>query len=289
MLIRIFGITTPLGDYLYKKVLKNLYENIICYSRSDKEYIFIDLSNIKHPTLKKECKHEEIWIFLCPIWEIVNFFNYFIKEENYKKFQIKGIICCSSSSVITKKYSWHNYDKKLISKISSSEKSLIKICTLNKLCISIIRPTLIYGNSGLYKDNNINRILKICQKLPFIILPKKTGERQPIHISQLSEIINKEIKLIKNANDKIQKSILNIGGDEILSYEMILKSLLIKKNIKKSILTINSDFFFLILSPLLIINSRLYSEILRIKSDLSGFPKSNDYLKIAPKKFNDFI
>ena len=289
MLIRIFGITTPLGDHLYKKVLKNLYENIICYSRSDKEYIFLDLGNIKHPTLKKECNQEEIWIFLCPIWEIVNFFNNFIKEENYKKFQIKGIICCSSTSVITKKYSWHNYDKKLISKLSSSEKSLIKICTLNKICISIIRPTLIYGNSGLYKDNNINRILKICQKLPFIILPKETGERQPIHISQLSGIINKELKLIMDTKDKSQQSILNIGGDEILSYEMILKSLLIKKNIKKTILTINSDFFFLILSPLLIINSRLYSEILRIKSDLSGFQKSKDYLKIAPKKFIDFI
>ena len=289
MVIRIFGITTPLGDYLYKNVLKNLYKNIICYSRSDKQYIFLDLMNIKHPTLKKECNDEEIWIFLCPIWEIVNFLNNLINEENYKKFKIKGIICCSSTSVITKKYSWHNYDKKLISTISFAEKSLIKICALNKNCISIIRPTLIYGNSGLYKDNNINRILKICQKLPFIILPKGTGERQPIHISQLSAIIHKEIKLIIDTKDKIQKSILNIGGDEILSYEMILKSLVIKRKLKKSILTINSDFFFLILSPLLIINSRLYSEILRIKSDLSGFQKSNDYLKIAPKKFNDFI
>ena len=289
MLIRIFGITTPLGDYLYKKVLKNLYENIFCYSRSDKQYIFLDLRNIKHPTLKKECNHEEIWIFLCPIWEIVHFFNNFTKEVNYKKFQIKGIICCSSSSVITKKYSWHNYDKKLISKLSSSEKSLIKICSLNKICISIIRPTLIFGNSGLYVDKNINRILKICQKLPFIILPEETGERQPIHISQLSAIINKEIKQITDTKDKIQKSIINIGGDEILSYEMMLKELLVKRKIKKSIFTINSNFFFFILSPLLIINSRLYSEILRIKSDLSGFQKSKDYLKIAPKKFNDFI
>ena len=65
------------------------------------------------------------------------------------KIAMKGIICCSSTSVITKKYSWHNYDKKLISKISS-EQSLIKIY-LYKICISIIRPTLIYGNSGLYK------------------------------------------------------------------------------------------------------------------------------------------
>tara|TARA_B100000161_G_scaffold236298_1_gene186077 strand:+ start:171 stop:1040 length:870 start_codon:yes stop_codon:yes gene_type:complete len=289
MLIRIFGITTPLGDYLYKKVLKKLYKNIICYSRSDKQYKFLDLSNVKHPNLKKECESEELWIFLCPIWKVVNLFDNLKNEKNFKKFKIKGVICCSSTSVITKKFSWHNYDKKLVSIISSAEQKIMKICAFNKISLSIIRPTLIYGNSGLYKDNNINRILKICQKLPFIILPKETGERQPIHISQLSAIINKEINLIKNANDKIQKSILNIGGDEILNYEMILKSLLIKRNIKKSILSINSDFFFWILSPLLIINSRLYSEVLRIKSNLSGFQKSKDYLKIPPKKFSDFI
>ena len=289
MLIRIFGITTPLGDHLYEKVLKNFYENIKCYSRSDKQNIYLDLRNINHPTLKKECKSDEIWIFLCPIWEITNFLDNLINKKIFKKFKIKGIICCSSTSVITKKFSWHDYDKKLVSKISSSEQSIMKICALNEICITIIRPTLIFGNSGLYVDKNINRILKICQKLPFIILPKETGERQPIHISQLSAIINKEIKQITDTKDKIQKSIINIGGDEILSYEMMLKELLVKRKIKKSIFTINSNFFFFILSPLLIINSRLYSEILRVKSNLSGFKKCNLYLKIPSKKFNDFI
>jgi len=289
MLIRIFGITTPLGDHLYKKVLRELYLKIICYSRSDKQYNFLDLRNIKHPTLKKECESEEIWIFLCPIWETENFIKNLINEKNYKKFRIKGIICCSSTSVITKKYSWHNYDKKLVSIISSAEQNLIKISSFNKTDISIIRPTLIYGNSGVYKDNNINRVIKICKKLPIIILPKDTGKRQPIHISQLALIIKKEINQIKDKKNNSQKSIINIGGDEILSYKMIIKYLLNKRKIKKSIFILNSEFFFLILSPLLILNSRLYSEILRIKSDLSGFQKSNDYLKIAPMKFNEFI
>lgn len=289
MLIRIFGVTTPAGDYLYKKVLRNIYENINCYSRSHNQYKYLDLRNINHPNLRKECNSEEIWIFLCPIWEIEKFLNNLIITKNYKKYLIKGIICCSSSSTITKKYSWHNYDKKLFLRISSAEKIIKQICISNKTCFSIIRPTLIFGDSGLFKDNNINRILKICIKLPFIILPRKTGDRQPIHISQLAEIINKEIKLIIDAKNKIHQSILDIGGDEILSYTMILRSLLIKKNIKKYIFFINSDLFFFILSPLLILNSRLYSEILRITSDLSGFKKSNVYLKIPPKKFNDFI
>lgn len=289
MLIRIFGITTPIGDYLYKKVLRNIYENINCYSRSDKQYEFLELRNIHHPNLIKKCRSKEIWIFLCPIWYIEKFLENLLITKNYKKYKIRGIICCSSTSVKTKKYSWHNYDKKLVSKISSAEQKIMQICSKNNTFISIIRPTLIYGDSGLFKDNNINRIFKICKKLPFIILPSKTGKRQPIHISQLAEIIKKELKIISDKNIKVHNSIINIGGDEILTYEMILKNLLIKKKIKKPIFTINSDLFFFILSPLLILNSRLYSEILRIKSDLSGFQKSKDYLKIPSKKFNDLI
>ena len=73
MLIRIFGITTPTGHYLYKKVLNNNYKNIFCYSRYNKNYEYIDLSAFNYPTLIKECTLEEIWIFLCPIWEIDKF------------------------------------------------------------------------------------------------------------------------------------------------------------------------------------------------------------------------
>ena len=47
-------------------------------------------------------------------------------------------------------------------------------------------------------------------KITFNNFPK-TGERQPIHISQLSAIINKEIKFIRDTKDKTQQSILNIG------------------------------------------------------------------------------
>ena len=130
---------------------------------------------------------------------------------------------------------------------------------------------------------------KICKKLPFIILPTKTGKRQPLHFSQLAKIIKKEVKRISGKNSKNTHSILNIGGDEILTYEMIVRSLVEKRKIKKSILTINNDLFFLIFSPLLILNSKLYSEILRINSDLSGFEKSNIFLEGRAKKFIDFI
>ncbi len=289
MLIRIFGITTPTGDYLLKKVLNNIYKNINCYSRSNKSYKYLDLRDFNHPNLIKKSNLKEIWIFLCPIWEVDKFLNNLIISKNFEKYNIKGIICCSSTSVITKIYSWHKYDKNLICKISNSEQKIINICNRYKKSLSIIRPTMIYGDTGSFKDNNINRILKICKKIPFVILPRETGKRQPLHISQLANIIKKEIIKLTEENHRNYISILNIGGDEILSYEMILKALMEKRKINKSIILINTNLYFFIFSPLLILNSRLYSEILRINSDLSGFKKSNIYLKVPAKKFIDFI
>ena len=54
--------------------------------------------------------------------------------------------------------------------------------------------------------------------------------------------------------------------------------------------TLEESFFKLtLLSPIFLLNSRLYSEILRISSDLSGFKKSHVYLGKPAKKFHDFI
>ena len=38
--------------------------------------------------------------------------------------------------------------------------------------------------------------------MPFIIIPSNTGERQPIHISQLAKIIELELKKIATAKNK---------------------------------------------------------------------------------------
>lgn len=286
MLIRIFGIANPTGHYLYNKILKEKYKNIFCYSRSNCEYLNIDLAKKKPDKLIKKGNQDETWISLCPIWIFSEYLRILINCNEFEEYKIKKIIACSSSSEITKKYSWHKYDKSLTNKINLAEQTLKKISKKNYIFVSIIRPTMIYGNSGNFKDNNINKISTICKKLPIIFFPKDSGERQPIHISQLANIINQEISI---SNNKKKFSILNIGGDEILTYENMIRNIIKKKNINVFLFVIKTELFFFLMSPFLFINPRQYSEILRIGSNLSGFTKSKNFLKNASKKFIDFI
>ena len=56
---------------------------------------------------------------------------------------------------------------------------------------------------------------------PIIPFPSKSGLRQPIHISQLSELIIFYIKNYKNfSNYKVQKIL--VGGDKIFTYKEMI-------------------------------------------------------------------
>ena len=128
----------------------------------------------------------------------------------------------------------------------------------------------------------------------FIPIPKETGIRQPIHYSQLIKCILKISQSYLNSNSSINKkgrlNILDIGGDEELSYEKMLFR--IKENLGKQsllrrcfIIKIPNRIFFLILSPLIIISPRYYASILRISSNMGGFSPA---YKIHREKKNKF-
>lgn len=285
MIIRIFGITTPTGNFLLKKHLINKFEKIYCYSRSNR-FIYLDLENKKYEINKFINKEEEpeIWISLAPIWKFSKFINNLHKNDI--RF-IKRIIVCSSSSAITKNFSWEEYDKKLTKNLINSEKELSVFSKKNNINFIIIRPTMIFGETEIYKDKNISKLTSICRNLPFIIFPKDSGKRQPISINQLSKVINKLI--VNSFNKENNFQILNIGGDQILSYYEILKEIIKTKNFKCRIILIPKEFFLLLISPILLINTRLFSELLRIFADLSGFTKSSAYLSVSEKKFSKFL
>ena len=72
-----------------------------------------------------------------------------------KENKIKALIVTSSSSSLTKKYSWNKFDKDLSRKLSYWEDKLIEIKKIYKIHLTIIRPALIYGNLDQDKDKNI--------------------------------------------------------------------------------------------------------------------------------------
>lgn len=290
MEIKLFGGSTVTGCYLkknYKEYLKNF--ELKSFSRSNLDDIYFDLNCSKYP---KEIliKRDTIIISLAPIWEMVPFLKKYFKKVNLIK--IKGIVIVSSTSTITKKYSWNKFDKDLYTKLSFWEEELIKLSKLYNLQITLIRPSLIYGDIGYEEDKNISFLLKILKKFLILPLPAETGIRQPIHYSQLVKCIFKIANsyLAKSSNKKKNFITLNLGGDDQLTFEKILIS--IKKSSSKKIkptkcffLKIPNRLFFLLVAPIILISPKYYAAILRISINMGGFMPAYKFLGEKKKKF----
>ena len=290
--IKLFGASNFAGEYFkkeYKKTLKRT--KLVSFSRSNKLDIFFDLNSSLYPK-ELSLKEETLIISFAPIWLFVPFLKNYINTINIKK--ISGIIVTSSTSVNTKRYAWNKFDKNLYLKLSYWEQELINLNKNHNLKITIIRPSLIYGDIGYEEDKNVSFIINLMKKFMFLPIPKETGIRQPIHYSQLIKCMIKISKSYLDLNSATNKkgslNIFDIGGDEELSYEKMLlrikKHLLNESKLRRCfIIKIPNRIFFLILSPLIIFSPRYYASILRISSNMGGFSPA---YKIHKEKKNKF-
>tara|TARA_S200000501_G_C20871136_1_gene764304 strand:- start:3628 stop:4518 length:891 start_codon:yes stop_codon:yes gene_type:complete len=276
--IHVFGANTLTGEFLISELkikIPNL--KIIDYSRRNKNSFFIDLENDEYKILCP--KEDHLIINIAPIWIFADFFYKAFNKDPLVLNKLKGVITCSSSSVITKKKSRNKFDKDLLIKLNNAEKKLENICNKNNILLTIVRPTLIYGKSINKVDKNINFILRILRITPLIIFPRNSGLRQPIHAKQLSEVlVSLTLKTINKDFNKVY--IVNVGGDIEINYlEMInrIRSELGTNDPAKKfiILKIPNKLFFLLLYPINIFSPRIYGVILRLGSNLSGFTKAS--------------
>lgn len=277
--IKLFGVSTEAGRYLKKEYKTYLNQaRLVSFSRSNNQSIYFDLTSSLYPN-ELLLKEETLLISLAPIWLFVPFLKKYINKINPK--QIKGIIVTSSTSIKTKKYSWNEFDKKLFHNLSYWEEELIKLAKNLKLKVTIIRPSIIYGDIGFEEDKNLSLIVKLMKKFIFIPIPKVTGIRQPIHYSQLTKCILKISCSYLNGSieNKSKVNILDIGGDEELTYEKILQRIrekLAKDSLLKRcfLIRIPNRIFFLLLSPIILISPKHYESILRICANMGGFEPS---------------
>ena len=286
--IHLFGITTPTGKYL-ESIFKNKSEqyNLIGYSRSNKIYNSI---NFEEENLLIY-SNKNILISCAPIWDFANFINILHKKNTNLLNKINSMIVCSSSSVITKKYAFNEFDKALVKKFEVSENKLLDICKNLDIKCFIVRPTMIYGSIEGYHDKNIRLIVKIMRLMPVIFIPKTSGLRQPIHANQLAKVIYFITSFYAfNKENIIASKVFNIGGDEELTYKKLilrLKDAFPKKDPINNcyIAELPITIFILLLIPLSIFSPKLFELFLRMKSNLSGFLKSSIFIKENPKKF----
>ena len=279
--IFLFGSSTKTGNYIYKNYkFFTEYSNIYNFSSKKDSDFYIDLKSYNFPkgiSLNKKI----LIISLAPIWLFVPYLESILETKKIDNKNILGLIVTSSTSAITKKYAWNKSDQKLSENLIFWEKKLSYLKKkFNLRKVTIVRPTLIYGDIGSNTDKNYNLISNIIKITCVLPIPKETGLRQPIHFSQLgASILNiaKSFNEMKKDNNSLK--IINLGGDEELTYEEILlrirnSSTKYNSFYKPIILKIPNRIFFLFCLPVLIFSPKKYEAILRIATNMNGFKKS---------------
>lgn len=289
MIIHLFGSTTSSAK-AFKNILKSYgYKKIIEYTSKNlgKPYKQCDINRPDRFDFVYS-KESSCIVSFAPIWKMSKFL-YDLSKINPEFFiPVKKILICSSSSVITKRYSFNIFDQNLSKILEKSEESILKLGGSFNIDIKIIRPTLIYGSYGGFKDKNFSKIIDFMRVSPLLVLPRNSGYRQPISCFELANVF---FSFLKNSNDgKFSKSKILIGGDKILSFNEMLSSL--KNSTDKTdrarkcfFLIVPDKLFIFLIIPIFFISRKNYEALLRIFANLSNFTTHQDLTNNKSKFF----
>ena len=134
MNIHIFGSTTNTGRAMLKKIhiFNNSKINFFEYSRKNTGKNYLELNNPNTFT-QENLEGESVFVSCSPIWIFANFIESLF-EFDFKNIEnLKAIIVCSSSSVVTKRFSYNSWDQNLYKKLLNAENKIEKICIRYKL------------------------------------------------------------------------------------------------------------------------------------------------------------
>jgi hypothetical protein len=236
-------------------------------------------------------------VSFAPIWHFSDFLSRLNSYDSTCMARWNGVIACSSSSVLTKRFAFNRFDQALVKRLRRSEELLSTLCHQHSLPCKVLAPTLIYGNYGGYVDRNLSRLSRLLRILPFLLLPSHTGERQPIHCQQLAAVAWKFVESIRMNPSRIplQQHIF-LGGDETVTYREMLRRLRDAHQPCGSMssflpayrclfLILPDRLFYFLTSPALFFSPKLYEALLRIGADLSGFQKAHELTATQPSSF----
>ena len=297
-MIHLFGPSTASGHSFFRvAVSSQKLGPVICCSRNpsgDSQSLFADFSDPASFLPAVAPRSSTVWISFAPIWLFAPFLEHLRCCNPDRLLGLRGVIACSSSSALTKRFASNSFDRELVENLVSSESQLLSTCRSLSIPCHIVQPTMIYGRIGNYEDRNLSLLLKLMHRLPILPLPAQTGLRQPIHASQLAAVIYhlaQQLALPSSATTLPAR--IALGGDTTLTYAEMLTSL---KRVHSSsqppprcfLLSIPNRLFFLLATPLMLRSPKDFEAVLRIASNLSGFTAAHQLLGSNPQPFPVF-
>jgi hypothetical protein len=296
MNLYLFGASTPTGEALLQRAAECFPGlSVTIYSRKpyscSSDCLWADFSDPIGFSLPCQDDCQGLWISFAPIWLLAPFFEQLAIRYPDRLSRLRGVIACSSSSALTKRYAANPFDRQLVKRLVDAEQQLLATCSSLHVPCCILRPSLIYGQLGRYRDKNLSRLIALLRRLPILPLPADTGLRQPIHASQLAEVVLQiAIQLSNHGWDLDQPKCIAVGGDTELTYAAMLLAL--QRSLPQDdparrcrLLPVPNRLFYLLASPLLISSPKAFEAVLRMAADLSGFTRAHKLLDEPPQPF----
>lgn len=109
------------------------------------------------------------------------------------------------------------------------------ICKKHNIVLTILRPTMIYGNIA---DKNVITFIKMVDKLPVMpVVNKGSYELQPVHYKDLGKAY---YQVIMNEETTADKDFVLSGGEPILLKDMLME---IGKNLEKKVVFVSCPYW----------------------------------------------
>ena len=128
MELHLFGASTPTGEAFRQRV-ERIEPSVPLYSYSRRSADHP--ADFLHPDKfipAGEPGGELIWISFGPIWLLAPFLKKLARDHPDRLVGLRGLIACSSSSVLTKRFAANSFDRELVAKLREAEKQLLDTC-----------------------------------------------------------------------------------------------------------------------------------------------------------------
>jgi hypothetical protein len=293
--LHLFGASTASGHAFRSLVPKASYEyRLWPYSRrpalSDSTFSSADLGAPSDFYFAGKAGDSALLISFAPIWLLAPFLERLATNFPDRLRDLSGVIACSSSSAVTKRFAANRFDRQLVSRLICAEDQLLATFRGLGASCCILQPTLIYGKVGDYCDRNLNRLLQLMRRLPCLPLPLETGLRQPIHASQVAAVALHLASQLKSGLYSALPERIAFGGDTTLTYAAMISALQDAQPTgdparRCRLLPIPNRLFFSLAAPLLLRSPKAFEAVLRMGANLSGFTPAHQLLGRDPQPF----
>ena len=188
MNFHLFGATSPSGESFRLALDGTPCGHLFAYSRTNPKLLPVDFLDPASFLPGGEPGVAASWISFAPIWLFAPFLEHLSIHYPERLVGLRGVVACSSSSAVTKRFSSNRFDRQLVAKLLSAENKLLSVCQRFSVPCRILRPTLIYGRVGHFSDQNLSRLLKILRFLPLLPLPIDTDCVNPFIQHSLQQL-----------------------------------------------------------------------------------------------------